>query len=183
MPTIVNQSFFIRNLTIPNCTSGAGLERILSYIAKYEPECLLKIFGYPLYKLFGTESSSRMTDLLNGAEYNDGEGNLQKWQGLKHDTDISLIANYVYFYYQQTMAQLSTGSGTSVSNPESAEAVSPAEKMANAWNFFSSEVYDMTHFLWLKKDGSGTRVYPEFSYDQFLETRRISRPIDPYLSF
>lgn len=180
---IVNQTFFIGDITIPNLSNPADLERNNTFIDKYEPKCLLEILGYPLYKLFGSESSARMTDLLNGAEYNDGEGNLRKWQGLKHDTTISLVANYIFFYYQYWRARQFTGYGTSIPKQEAGNAVSPAKSMADAWNFFSSEVSDMTSFLWLKKDGEGVRVYPEFSYHQFCETKRISRPIDDIFSF
>lgn len=183
MATIVNASFFIRELELPNLSHAAEAQKLTDFIAKYEPDCLLKILGYPLYKLFGSESSARMVNLLGGTEYTDGQGNTKKWQGIKHDTDISLIANYVYFFYQEKTKAHTSGVGTNISNPEAGQAVSPADKMANAWNFFHSEVNDMACFLWLKKDGAGVRVYPEFSYDQFLETRRISRFIDPVFQF
>lgn len=183
MPNIVNQTFFVGELQFPNLTHAADLEKLTTFINKYEPECLLKILGYPLYKLFGSESSQRMTDLLSGQEYTDGENCLRKWQGIKHDTTISLIANYVYFFLLRNNASHTSGVGTRLSKPEAATAFSPADKMANAWNFFSSEVYDMTHFLWLKKGIDGLRVYPEFTYHQFLETRRISRFIDSVFEF
>lgn len=184
MPTyIVNQTFFVRDIVLPNLDHTSELGRINYFIAKYEPECLCKIMGYPLYKVFGTENSQRMTDLLDGAEYVDGVGVTQKWQGLKHDTNISLIANYIYFYFQESNKQQTTGTGTSTNTPTAGVASSPADKMEKAWNFFSEEVYKMSAFLWLKKDGNGVRVYPEFTYHQFLETKRISRKINATFSF
>lgn len=183
MPNIVNQSFFVADLLIPNLNNTPNSDRLTMFINKFESDCLLKILGYPLFKLFGSEASTRMTELLNGSEYTDGEGNLRKWQGIKHDTSVSLIANYVYFYFLQDQAAQLSGVGTSVAKPESAAAISPAQKMSNAWNFFSTEVNDMAIFLWLKKDGAGERVYPEFNYHQFCETRRISRKIDSVFQF
>jgi len=183
MPNIINQSFFVEPIELPNLTNTAILEKLTAQINKYEPECLLKILGYPLYKLFGAESSTRMTDLLNGAEYTDGMGELQKWKGLKHDTVISLIANYIYFHVKANEASHSSGVGTVITKPAAGINISPAEKMTTAWNFFSEEVFSMTCFLWLKKDDNGARVYPEFTYYQFLETRRISRKIDSIFSF
>lgn len=183
MPNLINQSFFVRDIMIPNLSHTADLDRLTSFINKYEPKCLLDILGYPLYKVFGTESSQRMTDLKNGAEFTDGLGETRKWQGLIHDTDISLIANYIYFYYQQYLAQHTTGVGTSVQNQEGGQAISPASKMADAWNFFSDEVKQMSYFLWMKKDVDGNRIYPEFSYHQYCETRRITRRIDSIFSF
>ena len=178
MPFLINQTFFVRDIFVPNLGNQADLDKLNYNIAKYEPECLLNIFGYPLYKVFGTESSQRMTDLLSGAEYYDGEGTLQKWQGLKHDTDISLIANYIFYFMEKYKASFSTGTGTGIAIPEAGQALSPAQKMSAAWNFYSSEVEAMTSFLWLKKIND-LRVYPEFSFNQFCETRRISRRIDP----
>lgn len=183
MPTIVNQSFFIGDLYLPNLTHSAELARLQGFIDKYEPECLLNILGYPLYKLIGVESSTRMTELLTGGDYTDGMGNLQKWQGITHNTVISLIANYVYWYILKSDAINKSGVGTNISKSEAATEISPAEKMCEAWNFFSSEVSDMCSFLWLKKDGSNIRVYTEFSYYQFCETRRISRKVDSVFQF
>lgn len=302
MPTfIINQSFFFGELFLPNLTATSELEKLNFAISKYEPECLLKIMGYPLYKAFGAETNQRMTDLLYGAEYKDGEGKDQIWQGLvrgntidythinpvliKNDQqikvgttagfnaglteiyfdggetfpgsgirrpdyrgwnivpselldgrgilvnnldytwnsitgkftllqpgdaleldtyynihfeaivpdgenvpdtvkNISLIANYIYFYFQRNVASQTSGIGTNIPKKEQGQSVSPADKMAAAWNFFSQEVFSMTCFLWLKKsDVDGSRIYPEFSYHQFLETRRISRKIDSVFSF
>jgi hypothetical protein len=182
MAYITNQSFFVSDIYIPNLHNAADLARINSFIAKYEPECLIQILGYPLYRLFTTENSQRMTDLLDGTTFLDGEGNVRDWLGLKHDTTVSLIANYIYFYYMKWHATQTIHKGTAVKIPEAGIAVSPAEKMTNAWNFFSGEVYNMTYFLWMKKDLNGVRIYPEFTYHQFLETRRITRKIDSVFS-
>ncbi len=182
MPFLINQTFFVRDIFIPNLGHQADLDKLNYNIAKYEPQCLLEILGYPLYKAFGAESSQRMTDLLSGAEFYDGQGDVQKWQGLKHDTDISLIANYIYYYAEKYKASFSNGVGTGTPKHEAGYPISPASHMSEAWNFFSSEVEQMTAFLWLKKI-DGIRVYPEFSFNQFCETRRISRRIDDVFSF
>jgi len=184
MPSyLINQTFFVGDLVLPNTHHQAEIDKINAFIAKFEPKCLLSIFGYPLFKAFSNESSQRMTDLLDGAEYTDGCGNTQKWSGLIHDTSISLIANYVYFYILEASSSTTTGTGTTITKQDSGNAVSPAYKMEKAWNFFSDEVYSMTSFLWLKKNPDGSRSYPEFTYHQFLETRRISRKINAIFSF
>lgn len=186
MPNLIDKSFFVRqDLSLPNLnsqTSSADATALTTFINKYEKQCLLKTLGYPLWKAFENESSQRMTDLLDGAEYTDGNGDLQLWPGLVHDDDISFIANYIYFYKQEVEKAQTAGSGTLIVKPVAGENLSPADKMAFAWNFFSEEVYKMTCFLWLKKIGSD-RVYSEFSYHQFLETRRISRKIDSVFQF
>lgn len=180
MPTLVNQSFFVRDINLPNLT-GAGVEEINSFIDMYEPECLIKVLGYPLYKLFGTESSARMTDLLSGAEYIDELGNLQKWKGLVHDTNISLIAYYIYYFHQQKNATKTTGVSTAVMKTEASISVSPMDKMIRAWNLFSAEVSQLISFLWMKKDAiTGDRTYPEFTAHQYLVTKNLSRTINSF---
>lgn len=176
---IVNQSFFIGEINIPNTGNAAIFNNLNNFIAKYEPECLLKILGYPLYKKLENESSQRMTDLLTGAEYTDQQGNLQKWQGIKHDTTISLVANYIYFFFQRSAATLTTGVSTSVSNTEGGVSVSPQEKMVEAWNFFSDEVASMLLFLWNKNQGASP-VYPEFSIHQMCITKNLSSKINTF---
>lgn len=186
MATIINSSFFVRDFTIPNLasTSQGGLainERVQSFIDKYEPECLLKILGYPLYKLFGTESSIRMTNLLSGIEYSDACGQLTKWQGIKHDNDQSLIAAYVYFFIEEWSATQTAGTNTNVPKGMVSTAVSPRDKMNKAWNFFSDEVKSMISFLWLKKNVDGvTRTYPEFTAHQYRVTENFSRKINNF---
>lgn len=175
---IIDYTYFIRNINIPNIAPTPNnpiLERLNSFIEKYEPECLLNILGYELYKLLLTESSQRMLDIIYGAEYFDEVGDLRKWNGLVYDPKISLIANYIYYFFQEASATQTTGVATSVSKTESAVSVSPADKMINAWNFFSSETKSLIIFLWMKKDGSDKRVYPEFSSSQYFKTVDFSR--------
>jgi len=181
MPNLINQSFFVREITLPNTGNAAVLEGLNSFISKYEEDCLLKILGYPLYKLFGTQIlMQRMIDLRDGAEYTNQFGKLAKWQGLVHSTDISLIANYVYFYIQQTNASKTTGVNTSIPKGEKAINFSPADKMVTSWNFFSEETANMISFLWYKKDLNGVRVYPEFTYEQGCITSKLSRKINSF---
>lgn len=182
--SLIDYTFFIRNINIPNLSTDssniANMQKINSFIAKYEPECLNNILGYELYKVILNESSQRVTDLIQGAEYTDRCGKLQKWQGLVHDIDISLIANYIFFYFIEATTALTTGVNTKIPKAEAGMAVSPADKMVEAWKFFSSETKSMCFFLWMKKDSNGVRVYPEFDYSQYKKTINLSEPINTF---
>lgn len=173
MSLLINQSFFIRDLNLPNTGDAKILERITSFITKYEPECLKTILSYELYKAFQTEDSQRMTDLKSGVEYYDSCGKLKKWQGLVHDTDESLIAAYIYYHIQEASATQTTGVSTKVSKSEAATSVSPMDKMINAWNYYSSEVEDLLSFLWNKRS-----VYTEISIDHIYCVAALSRRIN-----
>jgi hypothetical protein len=88
--SFVDASYFIAELGIPNTDQAAVAQRVTWFINKYEPEFLLKLFGYPLYKAFVTGMNvtppatpeQRFLDILYGKEYMDYQGRLQKWKGL-----------------------------------------------------------------------------------------------------
>lgn len=180
MANLIDSSFFIRNINLINVSKTEIAERITSFIDKYEKECLLKVLGYPLYTLAiaGSWAVGRMKDIKDGSDWVDCYGVTQHWQGLVHDTNISLLANYIYFYIQEASAVQTTGVNSAVPKGQNSQVVSPAEKMCNAWSFFSKETYDLISFLWNKKDESGVRVYPEFTESQYTKTKSFSRPIN-----
>lgn len=186
---LVTSDYFIRDIMVTNVDSSKVqntpfLQKLNQFITKYEQECLTSILGYALYKALLTESTTRIDNLVNGIEFTDYAGNLQKWRGLVRPTElISLIANYIFFYFEEYNKSQSSGSGTILVKPISGQGFSPADKMSQAWNFFSQETYVMTEFLWIANNGSGTRIYPEFTRGQFFETRRISRPMDSIFQF
>jgi len=173
--SLVNSSFFIRDINLVNLNQTAVLERLNSFISRYEAECLRKILGRPLYDLVLSESSERITDLIYGTGYQSPVGFDRYWEGMVHDVDVSLIANYVYFFFQEANAKQTTGTGTKTSKAESAEAVSPADKMVKAWAFFASETRAMCSFLWNQKDILGARVYPEFTSINYNFTMNLAR--------
>lgn len=178
--SLIDATYFIRNITITNIdairpNNAVNLDRLNSYILKYEPECLLGILGYSLYKVLLTETSQRMTDLIYGAEYVDCNGDTQNWQGLIQPTlKISLIANYIYYYYTQALITQSTGVNTSIPKGERAVAYSPADKMINAWEFFNEQSCDLYSFLW-SKNKTSPLVYPEFTRKQYCISSEFSR--------
>ncbi len=180
MANLIYSSFFIRNLNLVNVSKTEIAERITSFIDKYEKECLIKILGYPLYTLAvaGPWAVGRMKDIKDGADWIDCNGVTQHWQGLVHDTNISLLANYIYFYIQEASSTQTSGVNTNVPKGQNSQVISPADKMSHAWSFFSSEVFDLISFLWNKKDGNGVRVYPEFTSSQYTKTKSFSRPIN-----
>lgn len=187
--SLVTLDYFIRDIMIPNIAATAvsnrpGVEKINLWIQKYEKQCLKNILGYELQKKVYIESSQRIQDLVYGAEYTDLSGNLQKWEGLLRPTElISPIANYIYFFKEEYEKAHTAGVGTVQPKPEAGTAVSPGEKMALAWNFFARETREMADFLLIKKDDTGARVYPEFTYQQYYLTRNIARNIDSVFQF
>lgn len=179
---LIDQTWFIRNINIPNIdankpSNAVELDRILSFIQKYEPECLKKILGFPMYNLLLTETSQRMTDLILGADYTNYYGHNRHWDGLIQPIPkISLIANYIYFYYQEANTTHTSGVNTNIPKGEASTAVSPGDKMINAWEFFASETKNMLSFLG-NKNNESPAVYPEFTEWQYWRTRALAQTI------
>jgi hypothetical protein len=174
--SFINSAFFIRNINLTNLNVPEVIDRLNYFITKYEPECLENILGYELYTLLLSESSQRMLDLSYGVEYIDNYGRLFKWKGLVHGANISLIANYIYFYFQEANALQTTGTGTKSTKAEAGMSEAPHDKMLHAWRFFASETRNMAYFLWYSTDAlTGLRLYPEFSSDQYYRTNYLAR--------
>lgn len=177
MANIIDSSFFDgTELSIANTSQENVLEQLNGFITKYEKECLVKLLGYPLYVAFiDNMADQRMVDLLEGVQYT-LNGKLAEWQGLVHDTNLSLIANYIYWFHQKYNATHTTGSATAKVNPASSISVSPGEKMLSAWSWMSSEVMSLVLFLRNQKT-DGVITYPEFDWLQQCKTKNIFRPV------
>ena len=191
MSYLVSRSFFVGEINIPNSDEQATGEKIDMFIALKESECLTKVLGYSLYKLLQTEHSQRMTDLLYGKEYTNIHCELTMWEGLlvelipntsiSPDPDnsywTSLIADYIYFFFEENSASITTGMNTTISKSEFGTAVSPEEKMRSAWNSFSKKCEGLFEFL-NYSNNLLSPVYPEFTrrdyYKAKLSTGRIN---------
>jgi len=171
MANLIDPSFFIRDIKIPNATYPNIAQNIEQYIAKYEPQCLRSILGHDMYtKLILEIDTPRMQDLLNGKG---------PWMGLVNEpAKDSLIAYYVYYFFEESMATQSTGVATSITKDESAMNVSPADKMIAAWNQFSYRVTEMYYFMTGTKDIDGNPMYPELTSDMVYYGMEQSRPIN-----
>ena len=160
--SLIDASYFVKKLNIPNSGDTAIAETIVSYINQYEPFFLQKIFGYPLYKAYKASlSDARFNDIINGKEYTDINGNINKWPGLIEvlipaptppattppAQKQSIIANFVYFKYREENATQFTGIGEAIIGAENAVMVSPRKKMALVWNEMSNQVKQFTQFM------------------------------------
>jgi hypothetical protein len=161
MPNLIDSTFFVGNLNVPNPNTPQVSQRLDWFITRYEQTCLEQILGYSLYKLLLSENSDRMTWIKTGAEFVDSSGRTEKWKGLIYNTNNSMIAAYVYFYVLESQATNNTGIGIATSDAESGQAFSPGDKMVFAWNMYAVDGRKLISYLWNKKV-DGVRLYPEF---------------------
>lgn len=103
---LIDKSYFVGDLDIPNTGDLPVSERVTWFIQKYEPMFLEKLLGYHLYKPFIAGLSvtppavpeQRFIDILYGKEYTDISGIPRKWKGLivTDSPTLNLAGGYVY---------------------------------------------------------------------------------------
>jgi hypothetical protein len=135
--SIIDETYFIDDITLPT-DSDAQLNKLNRFIAKTEKNELIRILGYELWKLFNAElpipTSQRFIDILNGAEFEDNNGNTDKWNGLSN-ADLESFLAYFTYVNATTSNQLSaSGQGATSNLFENAQDFSPISKQATAWN-------------------------------------------------
>lgn len=84
---LINSTYFVGDINLPNTDNAAVAEMLNFFIAKYEPELFQKAWGYAFYKAFydgitALPIAQRWIDLLYGVEYTNSNGVLSKWRGL-----------------------------------------------------------------------------------------------------
>lgn len=166
---IINKTYFDGGtLNIPGTELDAIQEKIDDFISVYEPEYLQKALGYPLWKLFSASlpnpaNTSRFYNLLNGIEYTDHCGNVQKWIGFNTLLN-SPIAMYVWYWYSRDNATYSTSQGEQKGKTENADNVSVAVKQTQFWNKMSRISCQLWDYLKNAKT-DGSKTFPEWKWD------------------
>lgn len=162
MPTLIDHTYLIRDLSIGQGDQGTVQATAQTFIDKYEEKYLLELFGYNFYKLYKDNiATQRMIDIRDGKEFTNFYNVLDKWKGLRDATaKTSPIANYVYYWYQRDQVSKTEGNGEFINRPEGRWATSPADKMNRAWNEMVCWNKEFWHFMYAMRD-----VYPEFFED------------------
>lgn len=173
MANLIDTSFFYGDLSIAQITDAAVANTVTRVINEREPELLLALFGYELYKNYQAgiiANTPKYIDIRDGKEYTNRAGRLTKWRGLKETVVApvigppavagqyrSLIANYVYYWHMRNNATASTGTGEKTAKAQNATDASPRQKMASAWNQMVQWNCKLVEFLL-----SNQSDYPEF---------------------
>jgi hypothetical protein len=169
---IIDRSYFVGELNIPNKDAVGTRDLLDQFIEKYEDIFLRELLGYELFKEFkaGTTTlpyDARWTDLIEGKEYTDRAGRTRYYPGLTVNLsgpvtlEISPIACYVYYWYIRNNHSQTAAMGEVKSKTENAMAHNPGLKMTRAWNEMSGwvcefrdylDAYKTTYPLWEKQD-------------------------------
>lgn len=159
----IDASYFFGELTIAQKSDAAVAGSLSSFIDIYEDKLLTDLFGYELYNNYqeGILANTQIyKDIRDGKEYTNRAGVLSKWKGLIYTlgtTKKSLIANFVYFNWQQNEATITSGTGEKVATNQNAINASAGNKMVRAWNEMVNMNHELLEFLLSNQDN-----YPEF---------------------
>jgi hypothetical protein len=178
--SLIDETYFIGELNIPNTDRPAVSEALTNMISIREKELLTDLLGYDMYKLFlASPTDPRWADLKNGKEYT-VNGRLHKWEGLIEENTQSLIANYVYYWWIRNEVSKTSGIGEVRPVSENAVNASPADKMVKAWNQMSDKIRRLFHFLYNNAD-----TYPEWDFYMYwtVDIGGFNGWYNPYYSY
>lgn len=137
MANIVDKTFFVNELDIPNTNKADVEARLNLFIAKYQKAFMMDVFGADIY-----------------AEYMDGATDFmsQPWKGLKElivdsTAKTSAIANIVYYWWQRNETTQSTPIGEGKTKGENMERISNSPKAVRAWNEMAMGLKPLFNYL------------------------------------
>jgi hypothetical protein len=160
--SLIDETYFIGELNLPGLNDDDTVERLQLFIDKYEAKFLKELLGYELYKAFLTGVDTRPVDdkwaaLKSGSDYV-RNGRTYRWEGLVQ-SDTSMIANYVYYYWMRNEVSQTTGIGEVITKSENSTRISPSAKMTRAWNEMVNQVWGAVSFL-----DTNVSNYPDWSW-------------------
>ena len=172
--SLIDYTYFVQNVNIPVSSNTALSAPVTEAIARYEPEILKMLLGYKLYSEMMTAYNASIADpptalpdiwddFINGAEFEfelNGNTITEYWIGLKNDSKISLIANYVYFNHRSNTDTKYSGIGEIKSKAENSKVISPRVKMVNALNNML-KMYGETDYYYVPVSNSDYRHFDD----------------------
>ena len=131
-------------------------------IEEKEPELLIDWFGYELAKDIMSETpSTEAQALIDGFEYTDSSGDLQKLTGLEKS-----LVYFMYFYIARDQRSITTSLGEKEALAENAAVYDPAPKLVQNYNTGVKYVNQMIYYL----RHEGPNDYLTFDFKGYLET-------------
>lgn len=145
MANIIDTSYFVEDIELPNVGQPEITQKVTNSIKTYEKEVLIDLLGYPLYKeltgaVYVDGDASKWDKLVNGEEFSfvvNGLTITTKWEGLKGFEKKSLIAYFVYFMHRRKEATYMAGVGTeNKADTENSSMDDLHPKLTYIWNEF-----------------------------------------------
>lgn len=155
--------FFYAPYNVPNQTEKVSFQ---NYLGVKEEEILLKLFGYELWDEFKAaiiagSPSQKWVDLRDGDTYTYG-GETYKYYGLN-----DLLVPVIYSWWLKDNFDKHTNIGVGLNQKTDFTLISPAKRIARAFNKFSEKVgsvrcYENTLWGFLKANEDTYTTWDEF---------------------
>lgn len=163
---IISVSDFTGRLYIPNVQDAGQASfktEFATNAAMYEKRYLEAFFGYELAKLLlaayaaqpGVPLADRYADIINGIEFTDFNGNLQKWEGLTWAG--SPILPYIYYNWLRWHVTNTTLGGEVLNQIENSQQIGYTDKVVINWNEGVKQNLVLYEFM-----VKNSATYPEF---------------------
>ena len=161
--SLINETYFIGDISIPPNDFG----NILTYVTKYERQCLIDTLGYALYKEIAaytvSGSTQRIKDIVEGKEYTFDDMTV-KWGGLVNDEKESPLAYYIYYFYMKGNKTITGNVNEMALQSENSESASIVDKLVYSWDKFMELAFHYVYpfnslFAFLQQNES---TYPEW---------------------
>lgn len=150
MANITSRVLFQKGLiAIPNLYELATQTLIDNAITTHEPIFLSELFGYEFSRdLLAHINADPVTpnllydELINGVEYTDLNGQLQKTNKLAEACSL-----YIFFQLLTESTTTWSGAGEYLAQTENGLIVSPAKRMSYVWNRMVDQNFKIYHFI------------------------------------
>jgi hypothetical protein len=137
---ILTPDIFEGEITIGQLDNVDVAARLQWFVEKYEPLYLRRLLGRELAGMLSSEIENETHDA--------------KWDDLANELK-SMLANYVYYYYQTDNETTSAGVGEVETEAENAVKTTVIYKTVKAWNDMVKQNLDFR--MWIDRT-----VYPEY---------------------
>jgi hypothetical protein len=145
--SLIDETYFVFEVDLP----ASNYSDLSGFIARLEPEVLIKALGYELAKQVIAYNSQTTTapikSLVEGGEFVNSEGNMQKWNGFINTIKKSIIAYYVYYYYRRAKVTYTTRMGEKKGKGENSVDAEIGMKVMRAWNLMLKELETMDEYI------------------------------------
>lgn len=172
---IIDSTYAVGETFIEKVTGTANVSdktAFETFIGLKEMEYLESYFGYELAKNLIAALDAYKADhanvipakyvaILDGAEFTDYNGQLQRWKGLRRDDKTSPIMDYVYYYWRK-LKITSTGTSEYMNEIENSVNIGAAEKVRTVWLHGVYENRILADFMRVN-----SATYPEYQVYAF----------------
>lgn len=156
---LIDASYFIGELDIPNTDTLPVQENLAIFINKYERKFLRTILGNVLYAQYIAGLTEDPVD--------------PKWTALQDQlrdvtTKVSPISNYIYFFFVRDKTIYNSGTGTQQAEGENSTKADSKIKTVRAWNEMNELSFEIHKFL-----KTNISIYGPLAYELYFRDNWI----------